>query len=273
MLPLSLTEMNEIAGIKQSMRALRTVTSESAFFYGPSAVVLWNIPLPAGLLEQLHLAVLYPASPIRRVGVTSTRMRPHLAEIVDGNEFRALSAATTWASLAPFLNDDDLVAAADCLLCPGTDPGGRHPERVTPPVCTVVDLREALARGRWPHGPRLRRALERARVGSKSRRETQVRLGLAEAGLPEPELNQDVWEDDQWLACPDFVYRRYKVCIEYQSAYHRSAQQYDADIDRRRRLQAAGWLVVELTSTHVARSPRDAVRRVAEALRQRGWSG
>ncbi|MGO3153278.1 MAG: endonuclease domain-containing protein [Galactobacter sp.] len=200
-------------------------------------------------------------------------MRSHLADVVDGNEYRALSAAATWASLAPFLDDDDLVAAADHLICPGIDPGGRHPERVTPPICTLEDLRTVLGRGRWPHAPRLRLALERARVGSKSRPEAQLRLGLTAAGLPEPELNRHIWEGDQWLACPDLVYRKYRVCIEYQSAHHRTAQQYDADIDRRRRLQSAGWIVVELTSTHVLRSPQTSVRRVAEALRERGWEG
>lgn len=261
------------AHARQRIEALWTVMPGHAFLYGPSAALFWGIPLPEAAIEHVHVAVVFPLHPIRRHGVISTRLHPDLADVVQGNQFRALSAAATWASLAPFLDDDDLVAAADFLLCPADDPGGRHPERRSPPICTPDDLHRVLDRGRWRGAPRLRRALAAARVGSRSRRETHLRLRLVGADLPEPALNQDIWDGDLWLACPDLVFKKYRVCVEYQSAYHRTAQQYDADIDRRRRLQSAGWTVVELTFSHVTRSPQEAVRRVADALRERGWRG
>lgn len=199
----------------------------------------------------------------------STRIREHLVEVVDGQLFRALSPATTWASLAPFLPDDALVAAADALRWVPRKPGASAADR--PPRASLNDLEAAIQRGRWPGILRLRRTLAMSRDGAASPQESRVRLLLAAAGLPEPALDQDVIVDEKWLACMDLLYEDFKVGIEYQSAFHRGPVQYSADIDRRERLTHAGRIVVEVTNAHLVRGPQEVVRRVRSALQSRGY--
>jgi len=84
------------------------------------------------------------------------------------------------------------------------------------------------------------------------------------SGLPEPELNIDVHDDDgRFLACIDLGYRAQKVGIEYQSLLH--ARRYAEDVERLAALRAAGWTVIEVTSALLAR-PEELVDRTRRAL-------
>lgn len=259
----------ELLNAWERMMALQPLLPDHAFFYGPSAALLWRLPLPRGALKLLHVGVPYPFSALHRSGVVSTRMRPQLIEVQEGLRFRALSPATAWASLAPFVPDDALVAVADALRWVPRRPGTAT--ATAQPRATDQDLESALRRGRWVGVPRLRAALAASRDGCASPQETRLRLLLCAAGLPEPELNQDVVVDGRWLACMDLVFPAHRVGLEYQSAYHREAQQYSADIDRRERLTRAGWTVIEVTNDHLSRAPHEVVRRVRSALMSSGY--
>jgi len=120
---------------------------------------------------------------------------------------------------------------------------------------------------------RARRAALLVRAGSESPRETDVRLALLDAGLPEPELNVDIHDHrGRFVARGDLVYRTFGVLVEYDGWHHeRDAAQRQHDHLRRERLEAEGWRVVVVTIADM-RDPYAVAGRVQQALIQRGYS-
>lgn len=140
-----------------------------------------------------------------------------------------------------------------------------------PALATVRQLEAAVAAGRRVGSPALRRALPRVRTRSASRTETRCRLILVDGGLPEPELNHDVYDDaGRFIACVDLAYPARRVAIEYEGEHHlRDAEQWAKDIARYEALAAAGWFVIRVTKADVFAARSDLVRRVRTALRAR----
>ncbi|MGB2839370.1 MAG: DUF559 domain-containing protein, partial [Actinomycetes bacterium] len=64
----------------------------------------------------------------------------------------------------------------------------------------------------------------------------------------------------------------HRLVVEYEGAYHRTREQYAADIARRARLTTSGFEVVQVEAT-MMRSPRGVVLFVAQRLARRGWTG
>lgn len=114
--------------------------------------------------------------------------------------------------------------------------------------------------------------LVRDRVDSP--RETDVRLLLVCAGLPEPEVNVDVHADDgAWLARGDLVLRRWRIVVEHDGWHHeRDADQRQKDHFRRERLEAADWTLIVVTQADFAH-PTSIVSRTFEAMVRRGYRG
>lgn len=101
---------------------------------------------------------------------------------------------------------------------------------------------------------RLRELAPLLRPGSASPKESETRLLLHDHGLPEPELNGEIFDDwGTWIATSDFVWRDPKVVGEYDGDQHRTdrtAWQYERA--RRARLEDCGWTYVELTQAHLS---------------------
>ncbi len=137
---------------------------------------------------------------------------------------------------------------------------------------------EDLATFAWTHhldGVRAARvAAPHVRARVDSLRETDVRLLLVSSGLPEPEVNIDILDVcGAFLARGDLVYRWLKVLVEYDGRHHaEDPQQWQKDLARRERLEAAGWIVVVVTGADLE-VPASVVRRVWHALRRRGHDG
>ncbi len=74
---------------------------------------------------------------------------------------------------------------------------------------------------------RAREAAVLVRERVDSFRETDLRLWLVLAGLPEPEVNIDVFADDgTWLARGDLVLQQYRLVVEHEGWHHeRDAEQ------------------------------------------------
>jgi hypothetical protein len=121
---------------------------------------------------------------------------------------------------------------------------------------------------------RVRRVLGWIRDGAESPRESTLRLMIVFARLPEPRCNLAIHDSDgTFLARGDLVYPELRVLVEYDGWYHeRDAQQRQKDLLRRERLEAAGWRVIVVTSRDMA-TPQAVVRRVHEALVDRGHAG
>jgi hypothetical protein len=114
----------------------------------------------------------------------------------------------TWVDLASLraprerLSVEDLVVVADAIL-------GYWPE-MGADLCAEVMARKGV-RGIQA----VRAALPHVRAGSASAMESRARLRLLAAGLPEPELNQDIVDDaGVWLGRVDMVWRRQRVIVE-----------------------------------------------------------
>lgn len=114
--------------------------------------------------------------------------------------------------------------------------------------------------------------LVRERVDSP--RETDVRLLIVLAGLPEPETNIDITTDaGSWIARGDLVLARYRTIIEHDGWVHeRNATQRQKDHLRREWIESAGWTLIVIT-TEDFEHPTAIVIRIFQALLRRGYAG
>lgn len=133
---------------------------------------------------------------------------------------RWTSHADTWFHLATVLDRDALVAVGDRLA--------REDERRGKvALATRRDLGAALERHTGEAGiVRAREALALVRTGSDSPAETELRLALMAAGLPEPDLQIELWDPDYSLwhpASADLGYRRWRIAIHYEGKTHDGA--------------------------------------------------
>lgn len=245
------------------------------FFSHETAASLWGAPLPlerndeghiAGQAElHLHVSTIGLEALQRTSGVTRHRVHAHLASTRRVDGMVLASPATTWAMLGATLGEADLVILGD-YLCRVWSPGVGRPDAGKEPLTTRRQLRASLDAGRRRGASRLRGALEHIREDSWSPRESLVRYLLVTAGLPEPALNLDVFDErGAFLGCVDLAYPEQKVAIEYHGQIH--ADTWAHDVERIAALRAAGWIVVEVTAP-LLRSPQQLIDRVAAALRR-----
>lgn len=196
---------------------------------------------------------------------------PHLVTIQQKDGLAVASPASTWAMLAGELSVRELVIIGDAIVrVPRDDWGAAHPEAA---LATTEQLRDAIAAGPRRGIRKLRQAIELVRVGSASPLETEYRLDADAAGLPDPELDVEIFDaDGRRIGITEVVYRRYRVLVEIEGDHHRtSRRQWERDIEKYAAYVAAGWEVVRLTSSHIrGRRPR-AVEIVRAALVRHGW--
>ena len=119
---------------------------------------------------------------------------------------------------------------------------------------------------------RAKSALEEIREGSASPMETLARLLLVRGGLPEPRLNADILDrGGRWLACVDLYWPETRVGVEYDGDLHRDRVQWQADLRRRRRIEAAGYRVVVITADDLVVGAGACVRLVGRLLASTAW--
>lgn len=240
---------------------------DGQFFSHVTAARLWRIPLPLRLEADraLDVGVVKPLPLPRLQGVRGHRLTGTGLTLVRRYGFPVADAASTWCQLGTVLGHDDLVAAGDHLVrCP------RKPERgERRPYVRLDHLRSVALSRRGPGGRALREAAAAVREGADSRRETLLRLLLVRAGLPEPELNQEIFDDDGGsLGFADMLYRAQRVVVEYDGDQHRTDyDQFEKDAirldDFRHR---AHHDVIQVRKKGLSAYPQTTVARVREAL-------
>ena len=255
--------------IRDAFAYARRMT-EHEFFCGMTAAVLWGLPLPAWALREasVDVAVFSPHRASRGRGVAGREVDRRLATVTTAPvaALPVTCPATTWAMLARVLRHPyDLVAVGDAIVrspMVDTDP---------PPLATPEDLAAVVAAGRRVGVNALREALPRIRDRSASRPETWMRLTVVDAGIPEPLLNHDVFDDDGvWLARVDGAYPRERVALEYEGEHHLlDPAQWAKDLRRYERLAAAGWHVIRVSKGVLFRDPADLTVRLRRALAAR----
>ena len=125
-------------------------------------------------------------------------------------------------------------------------------------------------RGRYAKQAREAAAYVRDRVDSPM--ETKLRLLLVLAGLPEPVVNHELRDDFGSVVMRlDLSYPALRLAVEYDGRQHvESVRQWERDVERREQLGDDSWRLITVTSTGIYRDPEQTVRRVWQALRDRG---
>ncbi|WP_344785184.1 endonuclease domain-containing protein [Microbacterium kribbense] len=270
--------------IHQRAAEYTPIMAPGAFFCGITAAVLWDAPLPGRLFERseewlcfdtevLEVGVLWSGRAPRGRGVSGHALRPTLiaARTHPVSGLRLTSPAATWGMLGPILqNSYDLVAVADHFVRVARPPVSMPDREMPAALATIDQLAAALAAGRRPGVARLRDALGRVRTGSASRPETWTRLTLVDAGLPEPTLDHDAFDGNgEFLGRVDMAYPRWRIAVEYEGEHHSTGAQWERDVERYARLEAAGWRVIRVTRTMLFQHPQTLVQRVRGAIADR----
>ncbi|WP_281885723.1 hypothetical protein [Agromyces rhizosphaerae] len=177
-------------------------------------------------------------------------------------------APTTWRHLAGMLSVDELIAVGDYLVSPRGSYGD------LPALTEDEALQRSIERTpRLRGAARARDALVDVRAGARSPKETEARLMLCRAGLPEPVLNHPVVDEKgELIAEIDLAYPDDLLGVEYEGDSHRERERFRRDIRRIERLQDAGWHMIRLTSDDVdatltTTASRDTVERIERRLR------
>ncbi len=238
-----------------------------------TAALLHGIPLPgwARRTAQLHLTPADNGPQPRRRGVAGHQASLDQEDRTLVGGVPATALARTWLDLAPWLALDDLVAAADHLVCEH-----RHGDRTDREArLPLPELRDYVASARGVRGlAKARTALELVRVGVDSVPETKMRLILARAGLPEfvPDFpvmaesgGDTVWAD---LGCS-----KYRVCGEYEGGHHATPKQQAFDRRRDALTAERGWLQVKIFNADMRLGEQWVAGHFIQALSSRGWPG
>ena len=218
-----------------------------------TALRLWGLEI--GPLLPLHFSTNRRGEMDRQDLVLHRRQDLLRPVLVDG--VATLDPIRTFVDVATKIDDRRLLWVGDWLAqnC----------------AMSIPRLREFVELSHLNGVQRSRRVAPLVRGGVESVQESNVRWHIVRAGLPEPEVNWDIHDDDgSWLARGDLVFRAWKVLVEYDGWHHeRDADQRQRDHLRREALEAAGWRVIVVSAADL-RAPHLVIVRIRQALRQRG---
>lgn len=239
------------------------IASDGAFFCGRTAAVILGLPVELKPAQELDVGRLYPARAPRARSIRGVQARPNLVTLQSTAGLRTSSPSTTWAMLGRWLSLEELVVLGDAIV---------NDSRFGRDASTALDT-AANAPGR-PRARLLREALSLVRVGSASPPETQLRLALRAARLPEPELDVDVRDaSGGLLGRSELAYPESRVAIEYESDHHRVDQrQWNRDIEKYQAYAESGWRIIRVTAAMLYTNRGEMVRQVADALAVAGRS-
>ena len=243
-------------------RALSLVLDPSTAFSHTTALRLLDVEIPWRIAQDERIHVVTASRQLRpdRQGVVSHFCgQPHLAT-VRRRGLLVTSAAQTWLHLSHRLTIDELVVLGDSML-------RRRHQTTTPDELRALTESTHKMRGL----AKARSALDLIQPGTDSSMETRARLLLVHAGLPCPVVNRAAVDDlGRFLALPDMSYPTRRIAIEYDGDVHRTdPATWRRDVERRQRLEAAGWIIITATADDVLRHPERFVSRVRAALQKR----
>jgi hypothetical protein len=221
------------------------------------------------LADMFHIIRPEGAAHLNRPHVIVHRMKLYEDEVTVHQGIPVTTPERTWLDLAEVLGLDALVVAGDsCVRVPRPDLESRDM-----PLCSLSDLQRMIDRHKGKRGLRkAKEAVKLIRVGSDSPQETLLRLAIVRGGLPEPELNVPIFDEDGLRHHePDLSFREYRIGIEYEGEHHGEEGQIVRDIARSERYEALGWTEIRISSRHMLNDAKPAVAKIRSALIQAGW--
>ncbi|MCR8669811.1 hypothetical protein [Agrococcus sp. HG114] len=240
-------------------------------FGGATALAILGLPVPWRLDGHGDLEVLAPKgrSKPERPGVRVRRLaEPHL-DMWEVEGMRVASAPLAWALMGARCTPHELVVLGDAVVSGAEN----YPDRRLPgPLASIAELHEVVARwGRRAGAEALRQALPRIRRRVESPRETDMRLLIVDAGMPEPEVQAKVYDPTtgRLLGRADLMHRHAGVVEEYEGKGHRDEGQWDRDIQKYRDFERIGLHVVRATNRDFVPTPDRWLAELAAVLRRR----
>jgi hypothetical protein len=250
------------ATLADHLGALSKVLPAHAFFCGTTAAELHGIPLPPEASfprRAIEVGVPSDRRAVRREEVIGRKLAVPAEELVLIHGRAVTSPERTWCDLAGELTLPQLVAAGDWMLHVG------------------LTTREALVRAveRHPgrrHRGRLLRALPLLDGRAESPKESELRVILVLAGMPEAVPQVVIRSaDGRFIARVDLLIEEYGEVLEYQGDHHRTDKaQWRRDRAREAELEAEGLHVTEVTADDLA-TPTLLIDRLSRTLHRKGW--
>lgn len=232
------------------------------FFTRGTAAKILGLPRVGSQRETytpIEVGAVRPIRPPTRQGVQGTQVRAGALKCLPEAPRWTPSPEDVWALLAPTVDLTGLVIVGDYLI------SGKN--RWTDPLSSLSDLKGSVARfSGCPGIGRLRQALPLLRTGVESPAESQTRLLIVNAGLPEPITSCPVPVEGQLLHA-DLGYPHWLIAVEYEGSYHYEGgvEQARRDNERHEAMRAAGWRVLLVTALDL-RDPRRFLARLAAAI-------
>jgi very-short-patch-repair endonuclease len=175
-------------------------------------------------------------------------------EIVARRGFPTTTALRTVADLGGRESLTEGVVATDLAMHAG--------------LVSLAQLRAHIAEHPGAKGvARLRRVVGLAEPKAESAMETRLRVLLALARLPRPEVQASIHDErGRFLGRPDLLFRDDRLAIEYDGGYHRD--RLVEDNRRQNRLVASGFRLLRFTAADVYGNPEAVVSQVRRELRR-----
>lgn len=220
-----------------------------------TAAQLWGGVVP----DEADVHVTYPRMRAQCLGIAAHRPKAR-QHVVRWMGLPLTAPAQTFLDMSHVLGLVDLVVLGDSLV---------RKKRFTP------DELVALAENhRGPYSRLARRAARLVRAGVDSPMETRLRLLIVLAGLPEPEVDHRVFDDDgNLLFRYDLSYLEWRLIIEYDGRQHaESEEQWHQDIDRDEQLDDRELRRLVVVAKDIYRTPGHTLTRIVRAMRRQGMA-
>ncbi|MBO0815574.1 MAG: DUF559 domain-containing protein [Actinobacteria bacterium] len=187
---------------------------------------------------RLHIAALPAGHVVTRYGMPVTSVARTVVDLARASSFRAG------------------VVAADSALRSG------QASKADLDLCMT-------ACARWPGIQNARRAVAFADGRAESVLESISRVAFHDLGLPPPDLQVWVGDDDEIIGRADFLWRAYRTVGEADGAVkYADTARAMAQLERDARLRAAGFEVVHFTWQDITRTPDQVVASIKTAFRR-----
>lgn len=239
------------------------------------ALGLW-LPRRLDRAPQFHVSRRPDGGALQGPSVVTHRRRIEPGDTedveIDGRVWTVTTPERTWADLAGELTPDELVIFGDHVVNVERRKAGDEVLRRR-----MRKLhRAAEAEAARNHRRRLREALDSVRIGVDSPKETEVRLALVKAGLPEPDLQIQEWDPEfspYYPAEADLGYEEAKIALHYDGDLHGRQRQIDSDVQRNAVFERRGYTNITVSGSDARNGYRRVIARVRALLRESGlWA-
>ena len=222
-----------------------------------TAARVYELPVPPDAVE--HITVPSASARTRAAGV-----RAHVGSVAGARRVRgALVSAPgdVFVQLASVLSLVDLVVVGDAM--------------VRRRLLSPSELQRHCREQSGAHTAQACRAAAYVRDRVDSPTESRLRMLLVLAGLPEPEINNDILDRHGRVVMRlDLSYPSVRVAVEYDGRQHaEDERQWNRDLSRREDLDDADWRILVVTRAGLFVEPARTVERVFRLLRNRGMPG